>query len=178
MIVPIVFIVLAIWMPESPRWLIMKGRHEEAHLLLRRLHRSPSDHDDSFADVEYYQISKQADIDASLNLSYKEMVSNRPMLLRTLFGIIWPAMTATSGVNVVVSKYRNIIPCLLKLPKCLVSYSDSIQAGVILLPHSSRCWFVHLLADTTMLQSTAHCFTASSASPPTNSSSIKEAGQP
>ncbi|KAK7885435.1 hypothetical protein LTR67_010228 [Exophiala xenobiotica] len=103
MVVPIVFIVLAIWMPESPRWLIMKGRHEEAHLLLRRLHRSPSDHDDSFADVEYYQISKQADTDASLNLSYKEMVSNRPMLLRTLFGIIWPAMTATSGVNVVVN---------------------------------------------------------------------------
>jgi hypothetical protein len=101
---PVLFMVCSIWLPESPRWLIMKDRHEEAHALLKRLHRSPTDHDDSFADVQYYQISKQAEVDASLDLSYNAMVSNKPMLRRTIFGIVWPAMTATSGVNVIVSE--------------------------------------------------------------------------
>ncbi|OAG36795.1 hypothetical protein AYO21_08968 [Fonsecaea monophora] len=103
MVVPVICIILFIWLPESPRWLIMKDRHPEAHALLRRLHRSPVDKDDSFADVEYYQISRQAAVDANLDLSWKSMISTRPMTLRTAFGIVWPAMTATSGVNVVVN---------------------------------------------------------------------------
>ncbi|OQV07616.1 hypothetical protein CLAIMM_12021 [Cladophialophora immunda] len=103
MVVPIICIIICIWLPESPRWLIMMDRHPEAHALLRRLHRSPSDKDDSFADMEYYQISRQAEVDAGLDLSYKSMVATRPMAWRTIFGIVWPAMTATSGVNVIVN---------------------------------------------------------------------------
>ena len=106
MLVPIIFIALTPWLPESPRWLISKDRHEEALTLLKALHRSPGDQDDSFAEIEYYQITKQAEVDASLDLSYKAMISTRPMVLRTIFGIVWPYMTATSGINVIVSKSR------------------------------------------------------------------------
>lgn len=35
---PLILLVGAIWMPDSPRWLIAKGRHEEALTILQKLH--------------------------------------------------------------------------------------------------------------------------------------------
>ncbi|EXJ74653.1 uncharacterized protein A1O5_01346 [Cladophialophora psammophila CBS 110553] len=100
-IVPIIFVCISYWTVESPRWLISRGRHEEAHNLLKSLHKNPHDLHDSFAEAEYYQIRRQAELDSALDLSYKGMFATRPMTKRTVMAIIWPFMTATSGILVI-----------------------------------------------------------------------------
>jgi hypothetical protein len=65
---PLVLLLGIYWLPESPRWLLMKDRHDEARRVLDRLH-PPSE-----AAVEFVQIDAQMRIDKTLPTSYKDMV--------------------------------------------------------------------------------------------------------
>lgn len=63
-------------LPFSPRWLMTKGRHDEAHEVLKRLHarkqRANSTHTTSQdaihaqADIEFHQLRKQVELDQQL----------------------------------------------------------------------------------------------------------------
>lgn len=54
------------WLPYSPRWLMMKNRNDEAHEVLKRLHRTPGDPHNALARKEYYQMKKQVDMDRQI----------------------------------------------------------------------------------------------------------------
>lgn len=41
------------WLPFSPRWLMMQDRHDEAHEVLKRLHRTKGDPHDMLARKEF-----------------------------------------------------------------------------------------------------------------------------
>ncbi|OAL24111.1 hypothetical protein AYO20_10723 [Fonsecaea nubica] len=63
----LIMIVGSFWMPQSPRWLVMKGRHDEALAVLEKLHGShdPTGQDDEvpFYRREFYQIEAQIRIE-------------------------------------------------------------------------------------------------------------------
>lgn len=63
-----VMLIGSIWMPFSPRWLIMKGRDEEALESLRKLHAGVKGYDDDFYIKEYHQVKAQYHIDKDNNL--------------------------------------------------------------------------------------------------------------
>ncbi|GAT27891.1 MFS sugar transporter [Aspergillus luchuensis] len=56
---PLVLLLGSPWLPRSPRWLISKGKHEEAKLVLERLRRSPDDPNNLVAKEEYFQTAEQ-----------------------------------------------------------------------------------------------------------------------
>jgi hypothetical protein len=58
------------WIPESPRWLMMNDRHEEAKTVLIRLHSTGKHDDNEYAATELYQIQKQIAIDKTLGSSW------------------------------------------------------------------------------------------------------------
>lgn len=64
---PVMMIVVCLIAPESPRYLLMKGRIEEAKNIVLRLHKIKGDPDNEFAESEFYQMSKQAEIDRTLD---------------------------------------------------------------------------------------------------------------
>ncbi|EJU04808.1 general substrate transporter [Dacryopinax primogenitus] len=49
--------------PESPRWLLLKGRQAEAWAIISRLHSRPNDPDQSYAQAEFRQMSQQVLLD-------------------------------------------------------------------------------------------------------------------
>ncbi|PPJ50896.1 hypothetical protein CBER1_07593 [Cercospora berteroae] len=100
------------WVPESPRWLCMKDRGEEAKNILLRLHDDPSDPSHSFARAEYVQIQKQLTLDRTLDDSWMH-IFRKPSLRKRL----WLTLGTTgfiqcSGVLVInnygPTLYRNL----------------------------------------------------------------------
>ncbi|RAO70062.1 uncharacterized protein BHQ10_006074 [Talaromyces amestolkiae] len=62
---PLILLLTSVFIPRSPRWLLQKGKIEEAWGVLVRLRKTPSDVDDLAAREELYQTRKQLALDQS-----------------------------------------------------------------------------------------------------------------
>ncbi|KIW68037.1 hypothetical protein, variant [Phialophora macrospora] len=79
----------SIWMPESPRWLVMQGHHEEALTVLEKLHGShlplASDDDVPFFRREFNQIEAQIKLEQQTRQLGIVAILKRPSYRRRLF---------------------------------------------------------------------------------------------
>lgn len=65
---PSLMIIVTTLSPESPRWLLLKGKVEEARAVTHRLHAVKGNHE--FADQEFHEMTLQAEIDTKLESSW------------------------------------------------------------------------------------------------------------
>lgn len=91
------------WLPESPRYLIAKDRHEEALEILKSLH-ADTEHSARFAVMEFYQIRKQIEFDNSHKMSYAQIFRHPTMRKRALITICLTWCMMGSGVLVINSE--------------------------------------------------------------------------
>jgi MFS family permease len=66
LIFPIMMVVICLIVPESPRFLLMQGRIEEAKAVVFKLHVVKGDHAQDFARGEFFQMTKQAEIEREM----------------------------------------------------------------------------------------------------------------
>ncbi|KAF8139226.1 general substrate transporter [Mycena galopus ATCC 62051] len=107
---PAVMLVITYFIPESPRWLLMKGRVEEARSTVLTLHSSKADPEQEFACQEFSQMKTQADLDKTLNPSWSEMVRRASYRKRVLIA----AGFAIIGQSTAVLVINNYGPTLYK----------------------------------------------------------------
>ncbi|OAG38060.1 hypothetical protein AYO21_07782 [Fonsecaea monophora] len=93
-----------IWLlPESPRWLYMKGRSEDALKVLIRLHSSKSSESHEFADREYQILKAQIDFETPSKTSLWKMVKQPPLRKRLVIGFITMFGTQCIGTLIILA---------------------------------------------------------------------------
>lgn len=102
----LVLLPLLLWIPESPRWLIMKDRATEAEMLLHRLH--PTEE----ARVEFIQIRRQLEIDRHLETSYLSMFTKPSYRKRCAYAFGLTVSVQLCG-PLVINNYGPIVYALL-----------------------------------------------------------------
>ena len=103
MLFPSMLLAAMYWLPESPRYLIAKDRHEQALAILKTLH-ATAGQSSYFAEIEFLQIRKQIERDKKNRMSYVEIFRRPAMRKRALITIVLPWCMLGSGVLVINSE--------------------------------------------------------------------------
>ncbi|KAF1991014.1 MFS sugar transporter [Aulographum hederae CBS 113979] len=104
---PLMLLIGCFWIPESPRWLVMKDRTDEAWAVLRRLHHDPSDQDEVAAHEEFYQMRKQIEFERANPSGYWAILSNPAYRKRAFLSCF--VQFAANGTGGLVINYYSVI---------------------------------------------------------------------
>jgi Sugar (and other) transporter len=104
MALPAIILCGIYWMPESPRFLLAKGKTDQAWSIIHRMHSSRGDATDEFAKREFYQMRKQIELDVTFQTSYLGIFKQASLRKRALQTIFLEFCLMSSGVLVILSK--------------------------------------------------------------------------
>ena len=108
MVWPVFILSFLPWVPESPRFLLMRGRKEEAWKVVARLHGSSKDPEQVFAKEEFHQMQSQAEHDRELHTSWWQMFKQVSYRKRLILGCGLAALGQSTGV-LVIQNYVSLI---------------------------------------------------------------------
>ncbi|KAJ3529024.1 hypothetical protein NM208_g9945 [Fusarium decemcellulare] len=99
----LITIPLVLITPESPRWLVMRDRIDEAQIILARLLAKSRDDQSVVDEIQYLVTTVHHEAEAQQALSFKEVFSNgrQQNLRRILLGAGTPFFQQVGGVNVI-----------------------------------------------------------------------------
>lgn len=104
---PLFSILIAYWLPESPRWCLMNDQIDRAREIVMSLHgNEPAAKD--FAAAEFYQMSKQAAFDRTLDSSWRVCWSRPSYRKRFEMCCLYGAITQSTGL-LVISAYGSVL---------------------------------------------------------------------
>ncbi|KAK4052612.1 hypothetical protein OIO90_004240 [Microbotryomycetes sp. JL221] len=139
---PLLFLVLMYWVPESPRWLIAKGREEQAHKILADYHANGK-LDDELVMFELREIKVGLELEKRAKTTGWMAFLATPGNRRRLAIIILLAVTTQFAGNGVVQYY--IVPILRSNGITSPTQLTSINGGL-----SIFCWFVSMAGASTV----------------------------
>lgn len=92
----LILYVLFTVIPESPRWLVDNGRHEEARGVLYKLHGRKHADAEQFADIELQQMQTQIAFEKQHLVPWHAMFTQRKYWRRTTLTVVTMAMSQVS----------------------------------------------------------------------------------
>jgi len=120
--VAMMLVLSLIMLPESPRWLVEKGRKEEAAKILERIHRSRDDPDALYAHAELVQIAAQVEIERNLPSGYMHIIRTPSLRKRMICTLLVWSMGLSTGITVL----ANLTPTLFGA----LGYGTLLQLGL------------------------------------------------
>ncbi|KAI1625143.1 general substrate transporter [Exophiala viscosa] len=105
---PILMFIVLFFIPESPRYLLMHNRTDEAWKVVSKLHATPGDPQQEFARSEFYQMQKQSDADREMDTSWKMIFTRPSYRKRMLIGMGFAFFGQSTGAFVV-NNYATVI---------------------------------------------------------------------
>jgi sugar porter (SP) family MFS transporter len=105
---PLLFLTGLWWVPESPRFLLMKGRTDQAWDIIRRFHSKPGEDDTRYVEAEVFQMRNQIELDRTLPSSWTFMFRT-PSMRKRMWMTVFIVFAVLSSGNLSIATFATII---------------------------------------------------------------------